>query len=119
LAAPPIARYERRYRALARRLSDIGSIGEGSLVRRATSCGKPTCRCQADPPRLHGPYWQWTRKVASRTQGRRLTDAEADLYREWIANARRLEAIVAEMREVSHQAGDLLLTQARESQPPR
>jgi hypothetical protein len=21
----------------------------------------------ADPPRLHGPYWQWTRKVAART----------------------------------------------------
>lgn len=107
-----------RYRDLAKRLSDIGFIGEGSLVSRATSCGKLGCRCRHDPARLHGPYWQWTRKVAGKTQSRRLTDAEADLYREWITNARRLEAIVAEMREVSRQAGDLLLTHARESQPP-
>lgn len=29
--------------------------------------GTPGCRCKADPPQLHGPYWQWTRKVAGKT----------------------------------------------------
>jgi hypothetical protein len=28
---------------------------------------QPGAGPQADPPRLHGPYWQWTRKVAAKT----------------------------------------------------
>ncbi len=31
------------------------------------SCGKPGCACKALPPRLHGPYYQWTRKVDGKT----------------------------------------------------
>jgi hypothetical protein len=52
------------------------------------------------PPRLHGPYWQWTAKVAGRTVTRRLSDAEAARYTEWIANDRRLRRTMAQMREV-------------------
>ncbi|MDA8039453.1 MAG: hypothetical protein M0Z69_09890 [Actinomycetota bacterium] len=44
---------------------------------------------------------------------RRLDAAQADLYRSWIANRRRLDAIVAEMEELSAQAGEILLRQAR------
>jgi DNA-binding transcriptional MerR regulator len=28
----------------------------GALTVRAYACGKPACRCHADPPALHGPY---------------------------------------------------------------
>ena len=31
------------------------------------------CRCKGDPPRLHGPYYLWTRKVAAKTVTVRLT----------------------------------------------
>ena len=104
--------YERRYRTLAAGLTNIGFISPGSLVARETSCGKPGCRCQADPPQRHGPYWQWTRKVAGKTVTRRLDEHEADLYRQWIANGRQLTRIVAQMEKVSASAGDLLLPQA-------
>jgi hypothetical protein len=40
---------------------------------------------------------------------RRLDANEADLYRHWIANRRQLEAIVAQMEEVSAKAGEILL----------
>ena len=36
----------------------------------------PNCRCHADPPRLHGPYPEWTRKIGGKTVTRSLTDAE-------------------------------------------
>ena len=56
-----LERYERSYRALADRLAaelaTIGFISPGSVVSRYTSCGKPGCRCQADPPQRHGPYY--------------------------------------------------------------
>lgn len=114
-----LERYERRYRSLTAELAEIGFISPGSLVVRETSCGKPGCRCQADPPRRHGPYYQWSRAVAGTTVSRRLDEREAELYRGWIANRRRLERIVARMEEVSAAAGEILLRQAATPEPSR
>ena len=104
--------YETKYRALAIELAEIGFISPGSLVVRETSCGKPGCRCQADPPQRHGPYHQWSRAVNGKTLSRRLNPAQADLYRSWIANRKHLEAIVTDMEKLSARAGELLLRQA-------
>ena len=104
--------YERRYQALAAQLTEIGFISPGSLVTRTTSCGKPNCRCVADPPRRHGPYYQWSRAVAGKTVSRRLNEPQADLYQQWITNRRRLERIVTEMETLSAAAGEILLRQA-------
>jgi hypothetical protein len=105
--------YETKYRALAIELAEIGFISPGSLVVRETSCGKPGCRCQADPPQRHGPYYQWSRAVNGKTLSRRLNPAQADLYRSWIANRKHLEAIVTDMEKLSARAGEVLLRQAR------
>ena len=118
-----LQRYERRYRALAdelaAELATLGFISSGSVVSRYTSCGKPGCRCRADPPQRHGPYYQWSRAIAGKTVSRRLNQAEAELYQGWIANRRRLEQIIAQMEEISAAAGELLLPQAGASNPPR
>ena len=37
---------------------------------------------------------------------RRLTEREADLYRDWITNRRHLETIIAQLEEVSAVAGE-------------
>jgi hypothetical protein len=109
-----LERYQDKYRSLTAELGGLGFICPGSLVLRETSCGRPGCKCQADPPRLHGPYYQWSRAVDGKTVSRRLSRAEAELYEEWIANRRRLKGIVAEMEEVSAAAGEILLRQATE-----
>ena len=56
-----------RYEALKQEVAGLPPIRRGSLVRRFMPCGKPGCRCQANPPQLHGPYYQWTRKVLGKT----------------------------------------------------
>ncbi len=99
----------RRQRELARQILELGFIQPGSVVLRHTACRTPGCHCQADPPQLHGPYWQWTRYDAGRTVTRRLTARQAALYREWIANRRRLTEIIAQMEKISQQAAELLL----------
>lgn len=115
--------YQRAYRALAEQLAaelaTVGFISPGSVVSRYTSCGKPGCRCQADPPQRHGPYYQWSRAVAGKTVSRRLNEAESELYRSWIGNRRRLERIIAQMEQTSAAAGELLLHQATASPKPR
>ena len=42
----------------------------GLLTQQYNVCGSPGCRCKADPPQKHGPYYQlsFTRKGKSRTQ---------------------------------------------------
>jgi hypothetical protein len=114
-----LQRYERTYRALAAELAAVGFISPGSVVLRYTSCGKPGCRCQGDPPQRHGPYYQWSRAVAGKTVSRRLSEGEAELYRSWIANRRRLERIIAQMEQTSADAGELILRQTAPQEPPR
>lgn len=114
-----LERYQRTYRALAdelaAELATVGFISPGSVVSRYTSCGKPGCRCQADPPQRHGPYYQWSRAAGGKTVSRRLNQGEAELYRSWIDNRRRLEQIIARMEQTSAAAGELLLHQATAS----
>ena len=107
--ADPLASYRSRYRQLAERIAEIGFIASGSVTRRANRCGKANCRCHADPPRLHGPYYQWTAKVDGKTVTRRLSETEAQLYQEWIANDRQLRALIAQMREVAAEATELIM----------
>jgi len=101
------------------RILDVGFICEGSLLQRWMTCRKPNCRCSADPPQLHGPYYQLTWKEKGRTICRNLSPEHAQLYRQWISNRRELDALLKQMREVSHKAGRYLLDAATASaQPP-
>lgn len=74
-----------------------GQVLPGSLTQRRTRCGRSNCGCHADPPRLHGPYWQWTRKVAARTICRWLSAEQHDDYQAWIDNDRRLRELLARL----------------------
>ncbi len=105
----PLIPLRERYRQLAEQVREIGFVAVGSLVSRRTVCANPGCHCHADPPRLHGPYFQLTRKVAAKTVTRRLTLQQADLYNEWLANERRLRQIVSEMEHVSAEAIEIIL----------
>jgi hypothetical protein len=102
MATPqPNARQRRAQQHLAHQLSEIGFALPGSLIERRTSCGKAGCRCTADPPELHGPYIQWTRKVDGRTVTKLLSPAQRDRYQPWFDNARRLRELVAELESIS------------------
>ena len=99
-----MAHYEERLRAMTGELARLGFMTRGSVVQRRTRCGKPDCACHADPPVLHGPYWQFSRAVGGRTATRWVSEEQASLYREWIANRRRALAIMDQIEELSRQA---------------
>jgi len=77
---------------------------QGSVTERWMPCGKSGCRCQADPPRLHGPYYQWTAKIDGKTRTLRLKSEEIEDFRIWIAQGQRLEECVREWRKLSLEA---------------
>src|SRR6266496_223799 len=78
-------------------IAGTGLVLPGSITERRTRCGHRNCACHADPPRLHGPYWQWTRKVAARTVCRWLSHGQRHDYQAWIDNDRRLHDLLARL----------------------
>lgn len=106
--AARLAAYQASYRELAERIAEIGFVSAGSITSRYTRCGTPNCRCHADPPQRHGPYYQWTAKVDGKTVTRRLTETEADQYQEWIDNDRELRALITQMRQIAAKATELI-----------
>ncbi len=97
---------ERRRRELAAQIAKTGLILPGTLNLAMNRCGKPRCRCHADPPQLHGPYITWTRKLAGKTVTRRLSAEQAERYRPWFDNYRQLRQLVSDLEALSLQAAE-------------
>jgi Family of unknown function (DUF6788) len=93
-----------RVREILREIGEIGYALPGSVVIRATACGKPACRCKADPPQLHGPYVSWIRKSDGKPITRKLTPGQEQHYRPWFDNARRLRELINELENLSLEA---------------
>lgn len=99
---PKPRRTEEQHRQrIADLLAEVGYALPGNIVTRHMPCGKPGCRCKADPPQLHGPYHQWTRKVDGKTVTRWLSDDQLARYKPWFANARRLRELFTELEALS------------------
>lgn len=87
--------------ALISRLARAGLAMPGTLIKRSIQCGKPNCRCQADPPQPHGPYWQWTRKTGRKTVTINLTPDQASRYQPWFDTARDIRDTLTRIEELT------------------
>ncbi|MHB8319440.1 MAG: DUF6788 family protein [Acidimicrobiales bacterium] len=90
-----------RQTRIAAELGRAGFALPGTVLVRTMTCGRQNCRCHADPPRLHGPYFQWTRKVSGKTVTLNLTEEQWERYKEWFDNAKRLRELLAELETLS------------------
>lgn len=61
---------QREIERIKKELAGLGELRPGSLSEQYNVCGKPGCRCKAEPPQQHGPYYQisYTRKGRSGTK---------------------------------------------------
>jgi uncharacterized protein DUF6788 len=78
-------RLQERYQHLKTQLLELGWIAQGSVMPQ--------------PPRA----WRLTRKVKAKTVSVALSEQQAALYKQAIANQRKLERILRQMRELSKQ----------------
>src|SRR5580704_12334455 len=81
-------------------IARTGMVLPGTITERHTRCGRPNCRCHADPPQRHGPYWQWTRKIAAKTAGRWLSANQAHDYQGWVDNDRRIRELLSRLEAI-------------------
>src|SRR5437899_10559588 len=99
----PNAAQRAKQRRIAAAMAKIDFALPGSIETRYTRCGKPACACKSDPPRLHGPYIVWTRKVAAKTVTKVLNEDQLRDYQPWLDNARKLRELVTELQELTLQ----------------
>jgi hypothetical protein len=90
-------------RRIAKAVAELDFALPGSVVVRNTRCGSPGCACHAEPPKLHGPYIVWTRKVAAKTVTKVLTEEQLRDYQPWLDNARKLRSLVTELHDLTLQ----------------
>jgi hypothetical protein len=99
--AQPNPAQRHRLAELAHALGQTGPALPGTLLERYNRCGKPNCRCKQDPPTLHGPYYQWTRKIDGKTVTRTLSPQQHTRYQDWFAAAQRARALLNEIEQLS------------------
>lgn len=78
-------------------LSEPGEILPGGLVERMTQCGKQNCRCNGEPPQLHGPYVQWGYSQGRERITRRLSTQQTARYRPAIERGRQFMDLLVEL----------------------
>ncbi|SPE50371.1 conserved hypothetical protein [Verrucomicrobia bacterium] len=103
MAADPqtkAAKLRRDYEAAKAQIQALGYILPGSLQKRLYRCGKPNCRC-ATHNLLHGPYYQWTRKIGGKTVNMNLEEEAAQKAREWIKNDKNLRKLCRRLERIS------------------
>ena len=104
----PTPAQQARAAAIAAQIAELtaGFALPGTLTERMTRCGYANCRCRADPPQLHGPYHQWTRKINGKTVTRILTDDQLADYQPWFDNQHRLRDLITELEVLSQEIAD-------------
>jgi hypothetical protein len=95
-----------QYAQIKKLIGEVGLFCRGTVLKLLLPCGKPGCRCQTTPPKLHGPYYRWTRKVDGKTVTRQVRADQAKLLRQYIANGRRLDAALKKLEQISGSAID-------------
>jgi hypothetical protein len=105
---PDIDEYLRQFEAYRNELNQIGFILTGSITKRFMRCSTVGCKCQTDPKALHGPYYEWTRKVRGKTVSVRLKQKGAEQLMEWIENKRRFYEIISKMEKITLEAANLI-----------
>jgi hypothetical protein len=99
-SATRLAKLRQDYERAKAQIRALGYVIPGTLQKRLYRCGKPNCCCLTEN-RLHGPYYQWTRKVGGKTVNINLDPQSATQVKEWIQNNRKLRQLCRYLEKTS------------------
>jgi hypothetical protein len=107
------AEIERQIEKVKRDLAALGDLRPGSLSTQYNVCGSPGCRCKADPPEKHGPYYQvsFSRKGKSSTKFVRKDDLPT--IRKQLKNYEKMKLLVDRWIELATELSNLRLKRDR------
>ncbi len=94
-----LAKLRQQYQGVQAQVHTLGYVLPGTVQKRQYRCGKPTCHCAQGL--LHGPYYQWTRKVSGKTVNVNLDPATVQQVKAWIRNNRKLRQLCHRLERTS------------------
>ena len=93
-----VERMKQRYARLTASLAKLGPVLQGTICERTIQRDDPQ---RPHAQKTYGPYYQWTFKRDGKTVTVNLTPRQAKVYQCAIANHRKLEDILENMRTLS------------------
>jgi len=111
-AGPALRLTAQRFRQAQKELLQLDYFLKGTVLKRTIQCGKPQCACHRDPARRHGPYFEWTYKVAGKTVNVKLSPQAAPLFQSATKQHRKLKALLVRLEKLSRSALAQLAKQA-------
>lgn len=101
---PAFRNADLRFRYARQELHQLEYFLKGTVLKRMMKCGRPQCACHRDPAQRHGPYFEWTYKVAGKTVNVKLSSQAAPLYQAATKQHRKLKNLLARMERSSRTA---------------
>ena len=101
---PPRKSAADRFFELQPELQKLHFFCKGTVIARMMKCGQPACPCHQDASKRHGPYWEWTYKLAAKTVNVRLNPVAGPIYKTASQQYHLLKSILRRMEKLSHTA---------------
>ena len=104
---------EKRIQIIKQQISKLGDLRPGALSKQYNICGNPNCRCKADPPVKHGPYYQISFTRHGKSSSQFVRDEDLAEVQQQLENYRLLRDLVDEWITLSAQLSSLRLREKR------
>lgn len=86
----------RRIAQIKAELARLGPLRPGHLSQQYNVCGTPGCRCKAQPPEKHGPYYQISYTWQGKSSSEFVRRENLTAVQQQLRNYERLRALVDE-----------------------
>ena len=104
---------EKRIQIIKQQISKLGDLRPGALSKQYNICGNPNCRCKADPPVKHGPYYQISFTRHGKSSSQFVREEDLAQVQQQLENYRLLRDLVDEWITLSAQLSSLRLREKR------
>jgi hypothetical protein len=107
------AQLECQIEKVKRDLIALGDLRPGSLSTQYNVCGTPGCRCKADPPKKHGPYYQVSFSRKGKSSSKFVKKENLPAIRRQLKNYERMKELMDRWIDLATELSNLRLTQNR------
>ncbi len=104
-----IKQIERAIERTKAQICQLGNLRPGALSQQYSVCGKSGCRCAAEPPQKHGPYYQLSYTLKKRSTTRFVKKEDVSRIKREINSYARMKRLVDRWVDLEAQLSDIKL----------
>jgi len=113
------ATLQRQIEKIKRDLAALGDLRPGSLSTQYNVCGSPGCRCKANPPVKHGPYYQVSYTRKGKSSSKFVKKEDLPTVRKQLKNYERMKLLMERWIDLATELSTLRLIKETDSKAAR